>query len=230
MKEVHIVGRGIGWEGCPVEGEVWGVNDVIYWRDVKLLFNMHDMSKEFGNTYVQAAINKVNRLRIPVLSLRHYPEIPTSMAYPIEEISKAFGTDYFTNGIDYEIAYALYLGFEKISLYGINMVQESEYAYEKPGLEYWTGFARGRGVEVKFHGEHITLMRTWDGKLYGYPDRWQKEVQELREHLIEQEKKKELTVQNCYLYEKFVLGKGRKKRDEIIDERRRKELGIRERK
>lgn len=224
MKEVHIIGRGIGWEEGPTEGETWGVNDVIYWRDVKLLFNMHDMRKHFGNTYVQTAINKINRLKIPLMSVMCYPEIPTSMRFPIEEISKAFGTDYFTNGIDYEIAYAIYLGFEKIHLYGINMVQSSEYAYEKPGLEYWSGFARGRGVEVKFYGEHITLMRTWDGKLYGYENRWQREVQELRERLIELEKKKELTVQNCYLYEKFVLEKAPKTRDAVIVERIKKEL------
>ena len=208
MREVHIIGRGVGWEEAPTEGETWGVNDTIYWRDLKLLFNMHDMRPFFSNTYVQTAINKINRLKIPLMSVMHYPEIPTSMAYPLEEISEAFGTDYFTNGIDYEIAYAVYLGFEKIDLYGINMVQGSEYAYEKPGLEYWTGFARGKGIKVEFHGEHATLMRTWNGKLYGYTNRWQKKIQELRERLIELEKNKELTVQNCYLYENYVLDKG----------------------
>jgi hypothetical protein len=44
----------------------------------------------------------------------------------------------------------------------------SHNSYEKPGVDHWVGRAQGMGVKVRIFGEHSTILRTRDGKLYGY--------------------------------------------------------------
>lgn len=88
--------------------------------------------------------------------------------YPLGEIVDRFGVDYFSNTVDYALALAIYEGFTEIDLYGVNMAFESEYEYEKPGVEFWVGMAMGHGIEVTVHGNESTILKTRDGKLYGY--------------------------------------------------------------
>lgn len=166
--KVHIIGKGFGWELAPEDGETWGVNDLILYRDAKKVFDMHDHTNGFNNTLMQAVAKKVNALKIPFISLKKYPEIPTSIAYPIDEIIDAFGTDYFTNGIDYMTAYAIYTGADEINLYGVNVMSGSAYAFERPGVCFWVGYAKGRGIQVNIFGKWSTIMRSRDGELYGY--------------------------------------------------------------
>jgi hypothetical protein len=89
-------------------------------------------------------------------------------SYPIDEVIRYFGTDYFTNTVDYAIALAIYRKFTGIGLYGVNMSNATEYAYQKPGVEFWIGQAMGRGIKVTVHGNLSTILKTRDGLLYGY--------------------------------------------------------------
>lgn len=69
--------------------------------------------------------------------------------YPLWKIIKDTKADYFANSVAYMIAYAVYLGYEQIKLYGIDYVTEQEiHGGEKGGTEYWVGFAQGKGIEV----------------------------------------------------------------------------------
>lgn len=166
--EVHIIGKGLGWELAPKGGETWGVNDLVLVRNVKKVFHMHDLTGEFGRGPTQAVTKMVNTFKISFFSVKKYLEIPTSISYPIGEVIDALGVDYFTNSIDYMIAYAIYIEADEINLYGVNLVNDSEYAFEKPGVDFWVGYAKGRGIRVNVFGEHSEIMRSRDGKLYGY--------------------------------------------------------------
>jgi hypothetical protein len=88
--------------------------------------------------------------------------------YPIKEVVDYFGTDYFTNTVDYALALAIFKGFTEIDLYGVNMAWESEYSYEKPGVEFWIGQAMGRRIKVNVFGKESTILKTKDGLMYGY--------------------------------------------------------------
>ena len=70
-----------------------------------------------------------------------FEDIPMSEKYPLDDIIESLKTDYFTNSISYMIAYAVYLGYESISVYGVDMAQEAEYAKERPSVEYFIGYA-----------------------------------------------------------------------------------------
>lgn len=74
--------------------------------------------------------------------------IITQNNYPLKEIIAKYKSRFFTNSISYMIAYAIYSGFEKIFMYGVDMDIDGEYTFERPSVTYWIGFARGCGVEV----------------------------------------------------------------------------------
>lgn len=53
-------------------------------------------------------------------------DIPMSVKFPLGSILNALG-DYFTNSISWELALAIYEGFEEIHVYGVDMAQDDEY-------------------------------------------------------------------------------------------------------
>jgi len=113
------------------------------------------------------SVEEINKRKIPVFLPRTYHNIPTSMKYPLREIVAKFGITYFSNTICYMIAYALYKGVKSIDFFGVRMAYGSEYTNEKAGLEFWIGYAMGKGVKIKVHGESA-LLKTKTGRLYGY--------------------------------------------------------------
>lgn len=164
--KVNIIGKA-GYITLP-EGETWGVNENILWYDLKTVFAMHDYQTLWHNAKMRAAIEKVNRLGIPFISLGRYDDIPTSIEYPLQEIIQYFGVDYFASSIDYMLAYAIYKGATEIDLYAVDMLQDAEYIHQKPSVEFWIGFALGKGIKVCIHGERSEILKIRERKLYGY--------------------------------------------------------------
>ena len=44
MKSVNIIGMSDSWQLAPMTGESWGINGIIFMRDVDILFDMHDLT------------------------------------------------------------------------------------------------------------------------------------------------------------------------------------------
>jgi hypothetical protein len=65
------------------------------------------------------------------------------------------------------IALAIYLKFDDIGIYGVDMAADSEYGTQRPSCEYFIGLARGRGINVYLPPE-TDLCKTF--YLYGYQD------------------------------------------------------------
>lgn len=163
---VIIIGKGKGWEDAPADGYTWGVNDLCCRRDVRVVFDMHKRS----DTSVSKAIEEYAvKNHIPLISLTARADIPTALEFPLESMH----TEYFTNSIAYMIAYAVHKSATEIDLYGCFMGNRTEYAYQKPCIEYWIGYARGLGVVVRTHTP-TALMRIEDGLVYGYSKRQEK--------------------------------------------------------
>ncbi len=90
---------------------------------------------------------------------------PASVAYPTAEVVSYFDkfgkVDLWTSTISYMLAMAIYHlagrpqsladGEQQsvIGVYGVDMLQDSEYASQRPTLEYLIGLARGRGLIVE---------------------------------------------------------------------------------
>lgn len=94
-----------------------------------------------------------------------YNDVPRAERYPLDEIKEQYPRHYFTSSCAYAIALAIYKGYKRIELYGIEMETNTEYAHQRTGVAYWIGFAEAKGIEV----EHVS-KGFWDAPLYAYED------------------------------------------------------------
>jgi hypothetical protein len=161
--KINIIGRGKGWEEAPKNELSWGITLANLNRPVDLVIDM--------NVYKDGRWGEAERLasiKSKELALLNGIEYIDLSNYPISDVIKFFGVDYFTNTVDYAIALAIYKGFSEIGFYGVNMANNTEYSYQKAGVEFWIGQAMGRGIKVKVFGEVSTILKTRDHRLYGY--------------------------------------------------------------
>lgn len=112
---------------------------------------------------------------VPIYMQQHYDDIPASVKWPRDEINawttrmwgKDAEIDYFTSTPGQMIATALYEGYGRIEVYGVDLLQAEEYAYQRPGAEYWIGIARGMGVDVLVPKSSALLKANY---VYGYSE------------------------------------------------------------
>lgn len=109
----------------------------------------------------------------PIWMQYQYDDIPDSVEFPLYEINQHFfgkikrGDDpvkYYSSGFCYMMAMALFQNFERIEIYGFEMMGQDEYAPQRPGAYLWLGIAMGMGVEIYLPPKNHLI---W-GALYGY--------------------------------------------------------------
>ena len=162
--EVVILGTSPSFDECPSYGTIWAVNGAYRVRPARRVFITDKNHIVNGEPVFN--VEEMNSLCVPIVSRNHVEGLDYEK-YPYDDIVYKFGTEYFTNSICYVIAYALYTGVKKISLYGCEHLSAREYAQQKAGVEFWLGIAKGMGVWVKDYG-HGTLFKVWDGVPYGF--------------------------------------------------------------
>lgn len=167
--------------------EIWGLNrGYIFMPRADRWFEMHGrhiftlQDRRPGNH-----VDYLHNFPGPIYMHQSEPEVPNSIALPLEELANMLGPwfwrvfqpdrygamttkstedePYLSSSIAFEIALAIYEGFEEIHLFGIDLNTDSEYAWQKPGVEFLIGFAGGRGQKV-FIPEGCPLLK---GTLYG---------------------------------------------------------------
>jgi hypothetical protein len=176
---VYILGKADGWEDAPIMGDfhVWGLNTHIMSRPFDVIFEPHDVEwwLEHHNDITwwhkrdqqyKRHIDRINEMSVPYLTLKEYDFIPTSFEYPVEEICESIQLDYFTGGVDFMLAYAIFRGVKKIDLYGVHTTRDDEYEYQKPSLEFWIGLAKGNGIDINIHGDSTLLKTMYQGKIH----------------------------------------------------------------
>lgn len=176
-KIINILGKGKGWDEIPdkPEGEVWGVNDAFLRTKCHKSFHMHDIDEFYKNEKTASSTRLcITRYHDPdnkgmefytTVESKRFPE---AKIYPLDDVVEAFGFCYFNSTVDYMLAYAIYEKADIINLYGINMSVNEEYGEQKPGVEFWCGYAMGLGIKVNYQPHHSSLIKTRSGLLYGY--------------------------------------------------------------
>jgi len=96
----------------------------------------------------------------PIYMQHNMPDIPSSIAYPVDYICGKYGR-YFTNSISWMIITAIEDGFEEMFIYGVDMAQDSEYESQRPSCEYFIGLARGMGIKVYVPDKSDLLKTLW---------------------------------------------------------------------
>jgi len=171
MKKVAIVGFAESRKKAPYddkEFEIWALNDmynVIPRAD--RWFELHNRAlvevcraRDNGAAHIEW----LKDCKIPVYMQKHYDDIPNSVEYPIEEYIKKY-RDYYTNTVSYMLCMAIDEGYNEIHVYGVDMAQNTEYSEQRPSVEYWIGYAEGRGIKVYIPPESDLLKQSYR---YGY--------------------------------------------------------------
>lgn len=119
---------------------------------------------------------------IPVYMLDAIPEAAASVKYPLDEIVNKYLIDfrrgnpfaiqddviqYFTSTVCYAIALAIYQGYDRIELYGVDMANNTEYIYQRDGIGLWFGIALGLGRQVYIPRDCFMF----NSPRYGYDDK-----------------------------------------------------------
>jgi hypothetical protein len=93
----------------------------------------------------------------PIYMQKQYKSFPASVRYPVEDVNKyIFGkllrgdeiNLYYTSSFSYMLGLAIYEGVSRVEIYGVDMTNDTEYNYQKPGGELMIGVALGHGIEV----------------------------------------------------------------------------------
>lgn len=143
--------------------ELWSMNEAHafkWFKKATRWFQIHDTYKrEVANRGVLGHYDwlKKNPWNIPIYMIHAQPEIPKSIDYPIDEICDKYmrkvirGDEkirYFNSSFDYILAVACLEGFERVEVYGIDMMHSSEYEKQRTGTHFWLGVAIGQGIEL----------------------------------------------------------------------------------
>lgn len=109
---------------------------------------------------------------VPVYMFEKYEDVPMAVEYPFDGIremllgsltvdSEKGRKDFFTSTIAYSTALGLYLGYEEIHWYGIELEVQAEYQFQRDSACFWAGICVGRGVKFVAHSQ------IFDMPLYG---------------------------------------------------------------
>jgi hypothetical protein len=127
QKKVAIIGFTPSRNEAPYTNpdfEIWALNDLFEAIPrCDRLFQIH--SRQTIDTYTTRGerasyIERLREIKVPIYMVEAHEDIPNSVAYPLDDMVKAFGP-YFTNTISYMIALAIWEGFTEIHIYGVDM-------------------------------------------------------------------------------------------------------------
>lgn len=158
--------------------EIWGLNDQPWTMPrIDVLFEIHrpDVIKAEGHW------DRLKEFPKPIYMQDQYPDIPTSIRYPMELVTKEFqvpGTDraFLTCSASLMLAVAILSKPKpkRIDIYGIDMAQDTEYSHQRPSCEFFLGCAFGAGIEISVQHSSDLLKAPF---VYGFEDQKQSSLQ-----------------------------------------------------
>ena len=140
----------------PPGVERWGLNALIRMRasggrfdGVTRWFDIHSRehiaSRKEGDMW-----GWYRQQTIPVYLTQTYDDLPTSVAYPLVDVQRAFGgTRLFSSGLDYMLALAALERFDEIQLYGFRL-NHPNYRHQVGSIAWWLQQCRQRGTQITF--------------------------------------------------------------------------------
>lgn len=158
--------------------ETWAINALGDVLACDLVFHMDDVriqeiraaAKPESN--IAAMVQWLKTSPIPVVTSRGHEDYPALVEFPLEDVLNHLGHDYFNSTAAYAIAFAIHIGVESISLFGMDFTYPNVHDAEKGRacVEFWLGQAHARGIKINLPAT-TTLMDSCypkESRLYGY--------------------------------------------------------------
>jgi hypothetical protein len=165
----------------------WRVNAVFQMHKPVIYRSIHNRSDPDHWEWLQ------KKHKFPIYMLEKDDLVPSSVKYPIDQLKASLskfgqGADgeecnFVTNTISYAIALAIIQGYETILVYGVEMGSNTEYTYQRDNVAFWTGYALGRGVFLRFYSGDDMFRKP----LYGYEGRVEHTPEDFAERIAELE-------------------------------------------
>lgn len=130
-----------------LDSEIWvlGLRYTNYPRFDKV-FEIHDDLSFIDKEYPQRLVNLGKEL---IVGEKFPIKARNVTVFPFDEAEELFGSTYMTCSFAYMIAMAIMRGATEIGFYGIDLaVDNEEYFYQRPCVEAWMHFAKGRGINI----------------------------------------------------------------------------------
>lgn len=139
---------------------------------VTRLFEVHATSRweKFAAALkIRTEIRAWNERRVPIVMREVDPRLPLSERFPFEALEERFGglcrgfsPRYLTSTVAFMFAYALLQDPlpRTIEMWGIHMQHHSEWAAQRPCVEFWAGIALGLGITVRNEPTQSYVFRT----------------------------------------------------------------------
>lgn len=212
-------------DGVKDDVEIWSVNWAYRFLPPRIdrLFDVHRreiLTTEKIEDYQKHWAWLQQEHDYPIYMIEEFPEVPNSVIYPIEEISKdVFGNmdgDYWTSGVAYMLGMAIHEQVDRIELYGIEMKGDTDVAYQKDGVAILSGIAMGRDIEV-WRPEQSSLFRA---ARYGFEGGQMVPSRIVNDHLEHYKFEKEQTLNETNKMHGIVEERGRNLEKEQNEKRR----------
>lgn len=167
-----------------VADEVWGINAIGGVMAHDRIFHMDDFkiqearAEASENTMVSGMMRWM-KSHPHVYTSRTYEDYPLAKEYPLEWVLNRTGVSpYFKGTPPYAVAFAIALGVEEISLYGLDYhysngdIQKREKG--RASLEFWLGVAEAKGIKTRVPTSSSLFSSNDGGRLdlYGYDTEW----------------------------------------------------------
>lgn len=162
-----------GFDLSRTDADLWLFNEAVsnkantWVQRADVVFQMH-VPPIWKNPQNRNDPNHYNWLQtqteVPVIYMQdEYPEVPTAVSYPLEDIKKLTGGAHFlSSSVSLAIALAIHKGYKRIEVYGVAMETNTEYQFQREGIAFWYGYALGKGINFYFADP------TFECPIYGY--------------------------------------------------------------
>lgn len=159
--------------------EVWGINAVADVIRCDRVFHMDDVRVQElraaarPDSNIAAMLGWLKTHPGPIYTSVPHPDYPGTIAYPLEAVMNAVGgLAYFNSTAAYAVAYAVYLGVQKLYLFGCDFTYPNAHQAEKGRacVEFYLGLGRARGMEIGLPAATSLLdgCAARDERIYGY--------------------------------------------------------------
>jgi len=158
--------------------ETWAINMLGDVFQCDYVFHMDDIriqeirAKALPDSNIAAMVEWMKMSKTPIITSRGHPDYPAMIEFPLEAVLNELRYGYFNSTAAYAVAYAIFIGVKKISLFGMDFTYPSSHDAEKGRgcVEFWLGIAAARGIQLAI-GNKSTLLdsiNTEQERFYGY--------------------------------------------------------------
>jgi len=180
LSEFVYIARTLGGRSAYCD-EVWGINGLGDVLACDRVFHMDDVriqqirADARPKSNIAAMLKWMKRHPGPIYTSRLHPDYPGLVEFPLQAVIRNTNFAYFNSTSAYAVAYAIYIGVKKISIFGFDFTYPKAHDAEKGRgcVEFWLGLAAARGIQlcIPRASSLMDACMPQSDRLYGYDTR-----------------------------------------------------------